>query len=96
MNLTQFALMTHRTTGLASVAAGYLRRAAETGDDRPASRREAERVLEFCARVQKATPEVLPGEEGEGNDLWCEANELAIAMRDHIEALDQIERVAGC
>lgn len=88
MNLTQFALMTFRTTGLGTTAADFFRRWAETGDDRPASRREAERVLEFCARVQKATPEVLPGEDGEGNDLWCEANELAIAMREHIEALD--------
>lgn len=88
MNLTQFALMTYRATGLGVTAADFFRRWAKTGDDRPASRREAERVLKFCARVQKATPEVLPGEEGEGNDLWCEANELAIAMRQHIEALD--------
>lgn len=88
MNLTQFALMSYRTTGLGTTAAEFFRRWAKTGDDRPASRREAERVLEFCARVQKATTEILPGEEGEGNDLWCEANELAIAMRQHLEALD--------
>lgn len=86
MNLTQFALMTHRTTGLGSAAAEYLRRVAETGDDRPASPHEARRVLAFCARVQKATPEVLPGEQGEGNDLWCEADEVAAAMRRHIDA----------
>ena len=88
MNLTQFALMTHRATGLNTAAADYFRRWAKTGDDRPAGRREAQRVLEFCARVQRATPEVLPGEEGEGNDLWCEANALAHAMRTHIEAMD--------
>src|SRR5438132_4684677 len=88
MNLTQFALMTARTTGMGTTAAEYLHRCATTGDDRPASRHEAQRVIEFCARVQKATPEVLPGEEGEGNDLWCEANEVAIAVRRHTEAMD--------
>lgn len=87
MNLTQFALMTYRTTGLGSTAADFFKRYAATGDDRPAGRHEAQRVLEFCQRVQKATPEVLPGDEGEGNDLWCEANELAIAMREHLDAL---------
>jgi hypothetical protein len=88
MNLTQFALMTYRTTGVGQTPAAYFSRAALTGDDRPASRREADRVIEFCQRVQKATPEVLPGETGEGNDLWCEANEVAIAMRGHIERMD--------
>ena len=85
MNLTQFALMTYLTTGLGITATEFFRRRALTGDDRPANKREAERVLEFCARVQKATPEVLPGEDGEGNDLWCEADELAMAMRRHLE-----------
>lgn len=88
MNLTQFVMLSYRTTGLGVAVADYFRRWAMTGDDQPTSRREAERVLDFCARVQKATPEVLPGDEGEGNDLWCEANELAIAMREHIVALD--------
>lgn len=88
MNLTQYALMTHRTTGMYSAAAGYFQRRATTGEDAPETLREAQRVLDFCARVQKATPEVMPGEAGEGNDLWCEANEVAIAMRGYIEALD--------
>ena len=88
MNLTQFALMSFRTTGLGLAPAEYFRRRATTGDDRPVNRREAKRVLEFCARLQKATPEVLPGEEGEGNDLWCEANEVAISMRTHLEEMD--------
>lgn len=88
MNLAQFALMSHLTTGVGTTTTEFFRRWATTGDDRPASRREAERVLEFCDRVQKATPEVLPGEDGEGNDLWYEANELAMTMRQHIEAFD--------
>ena len=88
MNLTQFALLTHRTTSIGVAAADYFKRWATTGDEQPASRREAERVIDFCARVQKATPEVLPGEAGEGNDLWCEANEVAINMRRYIDALD--------
>lgn len=89
MNLTQFALMTYRTTGVGQAAADYFSRAARTGDESPASLREAERVVEFCGRVQRATPRVLPGgEDGrpghEGNDLWCEANEVAVRMRDFI------------
>ena len=88
MNLTQFALMTHRITGIGIAAAEYFKRRALTGDDRPAGKHEAQRVIEFCARVQKATPEVLPGEEGEGNDLWCEADEVIARMRARPAALD--------
>lgn len=86
MNLTQYAIMTYRTTGVGSTVAEYFDRWAKTGEERPLTIREAERVLEFCGRVQKATPEILPGEEGEGNDLWCEANELAIEMGRFINA----------
>ena len=88
MNLTQFALMTHRTTGIGIAAAGYFKRWAESGDEQPAGRREAQRVINFCTPVQHATPEALSGEEGEGNDLWCEVNEVAINMRRCIDALD--------
>ena len=88
MNLTQYALMVHRTTGLCQTAAEFFQRAALSGDDRPTGKHEAQRVIEFCGRVQRATPEVLPGEAGEGNDLWCEANELAIAMQQHLAAFD--------
>src|SRR5262245_40958915 len=88
MNLTQYALMTFRTTGFGADAAEYFERAARTGDDRPKSRHEASRVLQFCRRVLAATPVALPGETGEGNDLWCEAEEVAHAMGQHIRAFD--------
>ena len=84
MNLCQYALMTHRTTGTGLAVNDYFERRARTGDDRPATPREAERVREFCKRVIAATPEILPGEAGEGNDLWCEADQLAADMRGHI------------
>ncbi len=84
MNLAQYALMTYRTTGTGLAVNDYFERRARTGDDAPATPREAQRVRDFCMRVIAATPQVLPGEAGEGNDLWCEADELAAAMCGHL------------
>lgn len=80
MNLAQYALMTYRTTGTGLAVHDFYQRAIATGEYRPATPREATRVLEFAKRVAKAA--AASGLV----DLMAEAETLAEEMERRLAA----------